>query len=390
MFFLPTIGKDTTMTSALPATLTSLPPATRKAQGRLTAPERAAATRPLGEVVAATLQAAARSEHTRRAYSTSIGYFLTYLEARLGEAVPAEWRPFAQADRVTETVTGGRQVTRTVWAYKGPAAVLRLVDAGTLDAFRAWREAEGDTANTASKHVAAVRSFLSVAYRDHAIGTEAAQRLGLRPYRQRQKRDRKPVGRRLTAEEVRALRAAVDTSTVKGKRDLAILDLGLYGALRAQEVAGLRLTDLVLDQGRYWVQVTGKGEKTRRFPLAHVAYGTLMAWLAAAGLSLGEDRRVFYSVNKGDRVGASPVTTSVIGRLVAEYGHLAGLAPASGPSRLSPHDLRRTAARCAYDRGAPLLLVQKWLGHADPSTTAHYIGLEDGDGTFATDFVRYA
>ena len=375
--------------TTLPATLTSLTPATRKALGRLTAPERAAAVRPLGEVVAATLQAAARSEHTRRAYQSSIGYFLTYLEARSGDRVPAEWRPFAQPEKQTERVTGGRKVTRTLWAYRGPAVVLRLVDAGTVDAFRAWRESEGDSTNTASKHVAAVRSFLAVAYRDHAIGTEAAQRLGLRPYHQRQKRDRQPVGRRLTGEEVRALRAAVDAGTRKGKRDLAMLDLGLYGALRAQEIAGLRLTDLVLDQGRYWVKVTGKGEKTRRFPLATVAYGSLTAWLQVAGLALGEDKRAFWSVNKGDKVGTSPVNTSVFGRLVAEYGHRAGLAPESGPSRLSPHDLRRTAARTAHDRGAPLLLVQKWLGHADPTTTAHYIGLEDGNGQSAVDFVAY-
>jgi integrase/recombinase XerC len=188
---------------------------------------------------------------------------------------------------------------------------------------------------------------------------------------------------------VRALRAAVDTQTVKGKRDLAMLDLGLYGALRAQEIASLRLTDLVLDQGRYFVQVTGKGEKTRRFPLAQVAFGSLSAWLVAADLAIGEDKRAFLAVNKGDRVGTLPVNTSVFGRLVAEYGHRAGLAPANGPGRLSPHDLRRTAARCAHDRGAPLLLVQKWLGHADPTTTAHYIGLEDGNGQSAVDFVAY-
>ena len=375
--------------TSLPATLANLPPAVLDTVNALDSVERVAAARPLGLVVAATLQAAARSEHTKRAYSTSVGYFLTYVDAVAGDQVPSAWRPFAQAGKETETTTGGRSVTRTIWAYNGPALVLRLVDAGMLDGFRAWREDQGDSVNTASKHVAAVRSFLSVAYRDHVIGTEQAQRMGLRPYRQRQKRDRQPVGRRLTREEVRALRDAVELDTVKGKRDLAMLDLGLYGALRAQEVAGLRLTDLVQDSGRWWVQVIGKGDKTRRFPLAQVAYDSLATWLEAVGLALGQDARVFYSVNKGDAVGKTPANTSVVGRLVAEYGTLAGLAPASGANRLSPHDLRRTAARNAYDNGAPLLLVQRWLGHADPSTTAHYIGLEDGNGQSAVDFVAY-
>lgn len=373
----------------LPAVLSELSPVVRKAVGRLDVTERAAAARPLGEVVAATLQAAARSEHTRRAYATSLGYFLTFLDEVAGDQVPAAWRPFAQATKETGPSTGNRTVTRTVWAYNGPALVLRLLDAGTVDAFRAWREAQGDTANSASKHIAAVRTFLSVAYRDHVIATEQAQRLGLRPYRQRQKRDNQPVGRRLSRDEVRALREAVDVTTTKGKRDAAMLDLGLYGALRAQEIAGLRLSDFVQNAGRWWVRVTGKGEKTRQFPLAMTAYATLTAWLDAAGLSMGDAGRVFYGVNKGDKVGLTAVTTSTFGRLVAEYGAKAGIAPAVGTNVLSPHDLRRTAARNSHDNGCPLLLVQKWLGHADPSTTAHYIGLEDGNGHSAVDFVAY-
>ena len=376
------------MESTLPATYTETLPTILRTVGDLDAFDRAAAIRPLGLVVAATMQAAARSPLTVRAYRTSIGLFLTYLDATVGDQVPTSWRPFAQAGKESEVVRG-RTVTRTVWAYNGPAAVLRLVDAGTLDAFRAWRESAGDSPNTASKHVAAVRSFLAVAYRDHVIGTEVAQRMGLRPYVQRQSRDKKPVGRRLTRDEVKDLRESVDRETVKGKRDLALLDLGLYGAMRAGEVAGLRLTDFVQDSGRWWVQVVGKGQKTRRFKLADPAFVSLDAWLQAAGLRLGGDGRVFYSVNKGDAIGAVPVNTSTIGRLVAEYGAKAGLAPEAGPSRLSPHDLRRTAARTAYDGGAPLLLVQRWLGHADPSTTAHYIGLDDEDGASATDFLRY-
>ena len=376
------------MESTLPATYTDTLPTILRTVGDLDHVDRAAAARPLGLVVAATMQAAARSVHTRRAYTTGIGYFLTFLDATVGDQVPVDWRPFAQAGKETDVVRG-RTVTRTVWAYNGPAAVLRLVDAGTLDAFRAWRESEGDSANTASKHVAAVRTFLAVAYRDHAIGTETAQRMGLRPYVQRQKRDRKPVGRRLTRDEVKALRESVNRETAKGKRDAAILDLALYGALRAQELATIRLTDFVQDQGRWWVQVVGKGEKTRRFKLADPAFVSLDAWLQVAGLRLGAEGRVFVSVNKGDVIGAIPVNTSTIGRLVAEYGAKADLAPEAGPSRLSPHDLRRTAARAAYDGGAPLLLVQRWLGHADPSTTAHYIGLDDEDGASATDFLRY-
>jgi integrase/recombinase XerD len=74
---------------------------------------------------------------------------------------------------------------------------------------------------------------------------------------------------------------------------------------------------------------------------------------------------------------------------VAEYGSLAGLAPLTGENCLSPHDLRRTAARNAYDNGATLPQVQSMLGHSDVKTTMFYIGsLEDDDNT-AVDRINY-
>ena len=56
---------------------------------------------------------------------------------------------------------------------------------------------------------------------------------------------------------------------------------------------------------------------------------------------------------------------------------------------LSPHDLRRTAARTAFDRGANLVQVQAMLGHASPDTTARYIGSYESDDTTAVDFITY-
>lgn len=65
------------MESTLPATYTDTLPTILRTVGDLDHVDRAAAARPLGLVVAATMQAAARSVHTRRAYTTGIGYFLT-------------------------------------------------------------------------------------------------------------------------------------------------------------------------------------------------------------------------------------------------------------------------------------------------------------------------
>jgi integrase/recombinase XerD len=344
----------------------------------------AALHQPFGDLVQATLSAAARSTATRRSYQIAIGLFVQYLDQERGSWLPGalaeSWRPFALP------LTEGR---RTTWMFRPPAAIVRLVDVRLLDGFRAWREHQGDSAQTATIRVYAVRTLLAVALRDGLLTTEQAQAMGLTAYRQRQKQPKSPVGRRLTPAEVRALRSTVDPSTCKGARDLAILDIMLYAGLRREEVADLDLAALRQDGGRWWLVLAGKGDKVRRLKVHDVLYGSLTNWCQLAGLALGTEGPVFRSFDRGDHVTTNSIDDSVVGRLVATCGYTAGIAAERGSNQLSPHDLRRTCARNAFENGASLLLVQAMLGHEDPKTTAHYIGAFEADDDTAVDYVRY-
>lgn len=346
-----------------------------------TSPE-IALNRNLGDLVADTLEAAAgNSENTARAYQTAIGLFLQYLGDQVGDSLPADWLPLA------EPIQEGRA---TLWQFRGKAAVLVAVYPSLFDGFINYRKAEGDSVATANLRRQAVRTFLSVALRDNVLSQGQGLALGLKPYQQRQKRTDKPVGRRLDKAEVRRLRAAIDTSTNKGKRDLAIIDLMLFAGLRRSEVAGIKPQDLKPEAGRYWLYLVGKGQKERKIKVHDTLYKSLQAWAVVASVKLGQEGgRLFCSVNKGDNLTSGKLAGNVIGRLVAEYGAAANLAPRNGDNRLSPHDLRRTMARNAYDNGASLLIIQQVLGHSDPKTTARYIGAYEDDDNTAIDFVRY-
>jgi integrase len=94
-------------------------------------------------------------------------------------------------------------------------------------------------------------------------------------------------------------------------------------------------------------------------------------------------------MNRHGQLSGHAIYATTASRIVTEYGAAAGLSPATGSKRLSAHDLRRTAARNAHDNGASLLKVQAMLGHADPKTTALYIGLDEDDDDTATDYIRY-
>lgn len=339
---------------------------------------------PFNTIVEATLISAARSTATRRSYQTTIGLFLQYLDHQYGEQLPSEltqqWRPFA------EPFLEGK---RTLWLLRPPVVVLRLVDARVLDGFRAWRRQQGDHDSTATIRLYAVRTLLAVAYRDGILTPEQAQRLNIQVYRPRQRQIKQPVGRRLTASEVRTLRDSIDVTTNKGKRDLAILDAMLFLGLRREEVTELDLAEFRQDGGRWWVVLQGKGDKPRRLKVHDVFYHSLNDWLSTADLILGSSGAVFRSFDRGDHMTQNSIDASVIGRLVAHYGYKAGIATAHGPNQLSAHDLRRTCARTAYENGASLLLVQAMLGHEDPKTTAHYIGAFESDEDTAVDYVRY-
>jgi integrase len=357
----------------------------------------AAVRRPLAEVVEAALTATSKSRHTRRAYQTAIATFVDYLDAErgdmVGERVAATWRPFVRkridGDLLPVTQDTGRVKAEFVYS-DAAAAVLRLVDAGLLDGYAAHRRGLGDSENTVISRLAAVRAFLSVALRDNVLTRDQAMSMGLRPYRARQRRDVQPVGRRLTKAEVRALLDAVDTSTTKGRRDLAMLCCMLYAGLRAEETANLRLSNLEMDKGRWWLTLGGKGRKTRKIKMHDVLFEALSDWTEMADLvDWNQDKAIFYTVTSGGAIRANRVTPTDVGRTVTAMGARAGLSPPSGPGRLGAHDLRRTAARNAYDNGGTLLQVQRLLGHSDPKTTVRYIGLGDEEGATAVDFIHY-
>ena len=342
--------------------------------------------RPISELIEKTVNLLGASPHTARAYRTGIGLFLQYLEETYSDRLPPSAdavRPFAE--RISQN-------RRRVWVYRPPAGVLAYVSPADLLGFEQWLISDqGNSPKTAEMRTYTARTFLAVALADNIITLNQGAELGIKPFRPRRKRNHTPVGRRLSKHEAGLLRAAVKDDTLKGKRDKAILDLMLFLGLRSEEVTSIRLGDFVQDLGRWWLSVKGKGGKTRKVKVHDAAFLSLSAWLESAGLGkVGEgDDVVFVGMAKGGRLTGKPINTAVIRRLVAEYGHAAGLAPLEGPNRLSPHDLRRTAARTAYDNGANLLLIQRLLGHASPDTTAHYIGIEETPDKTAVDFVHY-
>ena len=174
------------------------------------------------------------------------------------------------------------------------------------------------------------------------------------------------TGNWLTVAQAEQFVNSPDTSTLKGKRDRALLAVLLGCGLRREETACLTLEHIQQREGRWViVDLVGKGLRVRSVPVPSFAKAAVDVWTQAAGLKSG---RVFRPVNKGGNIAGETMTAQSIFETVKSYA--AGI----GMATLAPHDLRRSFAKLAHKGKAALEQIQLSLGHASIQTTERYLG----------------
>ncbi len=178
----------------------------------------------------------------------------------------------------------------------------------------------------------------------------------------------KPLPKTLSEDDITRLLDVPDLTTILGRRDKAMLEVMYACGLRVSELVNLSLDELNLNAG--WLQVTGKGEKTRLIPLGEYALNALEDYLArrhelVAGksgkLGSGMCQAVFLTEQGGY------MTRHNFWHLIKKYALLADI-----KTDISPHTLRHAFATHLLNHGADLRSVQLLLGHSDLSTTQIY------------------
>jgi len=155
-----------------------------------------------------------------------------------------------------------------------------------------------------------------------------------------------------------------DPSTLKGKRDRAILALLLGCGLRRRE-----LTELTIDHFQrredHWaiVDLIGKGGHVRTIPVPSWVKGTVDDWLAASRIDNG---RLFRCVCRMGTIWGTEMTEKVVWHVVKQYAGKVEIL------KLAPHDLRRSCARLCHSAGGELEQIQFLLGHVSVQTTEKY------------------
>ena len=221
---------------------------------------------------------------------------------------------------------------------------------------------EALSASTINVRLSAIRKMVSEARLNGMVGIEEAATLFEIP-NIRQKGTR--LGNWLTREQARELLAVPDRSTVKGKRDFAILALLVGCALRRQELASLDVETIQLREGR-WVlaDLEGKGRRVRTVAVPIWVKHGINAWMTAGEV---EDGRLLRSITKGGKIGKS-LSDWAVWSVVEQSAKKIGI------ERFGAHDLRRTCAKHCRKSGGDLEQIKFLLGHSSIQTTERYLG----------------
>lgn len=171
----------------------------------------------------------------------------------------------------------------------------------------------------------------------------------------------------LTATQAKEIINSIDTSTLKGLRDYAIIVLMTTGGLRTIEVSRANIEDLRTIGGNtvLFIQGKGKEEKTDYIKVSPQVEKAIRAYLRDRGKT-SEDSPLFASTsnnNKGKRL-----TTRTISGIVKETFKKAGY----DSDRLTAHSLRHTAVTLSLLAGKDITEVQQFARHANIGTTMIY------------------
>jgi len=229
--------------------------------------------------------------------------------------------------------------------------------------YRSFLEGLSLSAATINLHLSAIRRLADEAAESGWLSPELA--IGVRRVKGVKRLGRR-IGNWLTGDQAQELLNGVSQSTLRGRRDAAVIGLLLGCGLRRSEAVNLRVDQLQLRES-HWVIVdmVGKGGRLRTVPVPSWCKALLDDWLRDSGVAGG---KVFRRVSKSGARQDAGVTTDVVWYAVKRYAKRVGF------DSLAPHDLRRTCARLCHSAGGELEQIQFLLGHASVQTTERYIG----------------
>jgi|SRR5829696_4854744 len=216
---------------------------------------------------------------------------------------------------------------------------------------------------TAAKKLAVLRRFLIFAY---MAGATTVNPEALRFFAKSPRVRQDPSYNVLTEDELSRMLGAARTTNY---RDYVLLAVMAGCGLREAEVVDVRVGDFQdVGGGQVLLRVRGKGDKIRNVPLSPELWRLVQRFVLLTGRSFNShlDARKPLLLSRVGR--DKTLTTRSVQNIVKKYVRAARIT-----KPISPHSIRHTVGTNMAVNEAPLLVIQQFLGHADPKTTLRYI-----------------
>jgi len=215
---------------------------------------------------------------------------------------------------------------------------------------------------TVKQSLAALRMLFDWLVTGHVLDVNPAH--AVRGPKHSVKKGKTPV---LSAEEARALLDAIETDTLIGLRDRALIGLMVYTFARINAALSMTVADYYVQGRRGWVRLGEKGGKQHQLPCHHKLEQYLDEYLAAAG---GDPHTPLFRTaasKTGRQLTGSAMRQQDAYRMVRRRAGQAGIR-----TRIGNHTFRATGITAYLRNGGTLETAQQIAAHESPRTTKLY------------------
>jgi len=177
----------------------------------------------------------------------------------------------------------------------------------------------------------------------------------------------------LTQEEARALLDSIDTTSLIGLRDRAVIATMIYTFGRVGAVIKMRVEDFYTQGRRGWMRLHEKGGKRHEMPCNHNLEAYVNCYIAATGIAGDRKGYLFRTARgRGKTLTTNPMAQADVYRMICRRALTAGI-----KTRIGNHTFRATGITQYLRNGGRRELAQQMAAHESPRTTALYDRRDD-------------
>ncbi|MDB6061773.1 MAG: int [Verrucomicrobiaceae bacterium] len=218
------------------------------------------------------------------------------------------------------------------------------------------------SAPSVKQRLAALRVLFDRLVAGHAMDINPAA--SVRGPKHSVKKGKTPV---LTADEARALLNVIDTRTIVGLRDRALISLMIFTFARVGAAIQMRIEDVYMQGRRTWVRLHEKGGKQHEMPCHHILDEYLHVYMEETQSTEGKQFLFRTAIGRTNQLSERPMLQADVYRMIGRRAITASI-----ETKIGCHSFRAVGITEYLRNGGKLEIAQQMANHESARTTGLY------------------